>query len=126
MFTHTLTRAWSGDNGSTVSYRVSMQAGQEINVSEATLDESAPMTVACAIDQSQLKSILINCDKDATVVAKLASSTVDTFTMKANQPIAWASGDPGACPLTGDIDNFVVTTATVGTFNVRGLIDPTV
>lgn len=125
--THTIQRVIRPGTGTSTRYEVDASGGKEINVSENLIDD-ATTSVACVIDQSALQSLVIATDTDCTLLAKNGGSTVDTYTMKADRPIVWVSGDSLACPLSGDITAFSATLSGVGAniaLTVFALVDPT-
>lgn len=127
-FTHTVTRAWTGSNGTTVAVTSAKTDDQEINISGTAADD-ATTAFDFDVDQSQVKSVYINLSKAGSVVTKSGTTVVDTFTMSANQPVIWQDGDSVANPLTGDCTSISVTLSGVGStaaLDARILIDPTV
>lgn len=64
---------------------------------------------------AKMKGIAIVADKACTLKTNSTSSPGNTFTLTANKPIIWASGDASANPVTVDITKFYLTTTVINT-----------
>lgn len=126
-----LTRSTVQSGLSPVSYEISKTGSRLESVSEAIADEAVDTLVACVIDVSALKMLLIGSDQDITLETNNpggASAAPDqTLELKANQPIVWAEEDADDCPLTDDVDGVYITNASGSTANleIRALEDAT-
>lgn len=110
----TVVRQTSGDLSASINASVTVSGGAGLVVSE-NCAQSATTTVNVVVDQSAVKHIFVNLNKAGTIVAKASGGgTINTWTMLANQPICWATGDPVACPLSNDIATMEVTLGAVG------------
>jgi hypothetical protein len=124
--THTIGTTW--ENGTAgVSTRKQITSDSEINVDVVIASATTNGQIVCAIDISELKSIVLNSTKDVTVKTNDGSSPDDTFTLKANNPLVWNSESPTANPFSADITDLYVTNASGAdaTVQVRALLDVT-
>jgi hypothetical protein len=126
--THYITSLWEQSNNQ-ISKRVASTGSAELNVSEAIADSSTDLEVALVIDVSVLKSIVIQSDQDITVETNSGSSPADTFTILANNPLAWNSNGPLPNPFASatDVTALFITNASGSTANleIRALVDAT-
>jgi len=124
--THTIQTTW--ENGtSAVSTRKQVTSDSEINVDVVIASATTNGQIVCAIDISELKSIVLNSTKDVTVKTNDGSTPDDTFTLKANNPLVWNNESPTANPFSADITDLYVTNASGAdaTVQVRALLDVT-
>jgi LytS/YehU family sensor histidine kinase len=73
-----------------------------------------PMTV----DVSAALVIAISADKDCTLETNDATTPIDTFALKANQPLIYRSTDASTNFLTADVTSFFITTTEVTTLKI--------
>lgn len=127
-FTHTITRGLSRPGSEPSSQQAAVTGGLENNLSESIPDESADLAVGWNVDQSEIQSLYISSDQDVTIKTNSDSVPDDTFALKANQPIAWAVDDVGACPITADVTAGLFVTNASGApaaLEIYCLVDPT-
>lgn len=79
--------------------------------------------INCAIDTSQLKLILITCDKNVTLEANSGSAADFTLTISADKPFLWYSGCGITNPITADVTKFYATASGSGTGDLHILVD---
>jgi hypothetical protein len=120
---HTAGISFSANNGTPTSFTVTQSSDGEINLDVTIAAAASSFAVVCAIDASQVKSILMYSDAAMTVVTKNGASTVDTFTLVANKPLFWQNGMPTSCPITGDCTTLSVTSTPGGNLKLYVLED---
>jgi len=129
-FTHKVTRSWSSSGSATVNYAHEVTAGLEVNLSEAIDDGETDYDLAATIDYDNLKSFFMGSDQDVTVETNnpggASGAATQTFTLLANQPLVWCTGDADSCPVTADITALYITNGSGSTanFELRALVDP--
>jgi len=122
-FTHTLTQQFASGSSS-ISHAVALTGGLESNLDEAIPENSTDLEVVFALDYSALRSFYMV--SDVAMMVKTNVGTDDTFTLVANQPMAWYLGCGLTNPFTADVaTNIFVTNTTVGTLRIRAITDPT-
>jgi acetyl/propionyl-CoA carboxylase alpha subunit len=124
--TYTVTRQISVQGGTAYAFSKSVSSGLGTVIEEAIDAGQTNKQVDITIDQSQMKAFLLATDQDCTIVAKNgAGDTINTWTMTANQAIAWEYGNAITCPLSGDITRLLVTNTPALTLTCVVLTDPT-
>ncbi len=88
---------------------------RDLSIADGLTDQEVVMTV----DVSQLKALMITSDQAVTLETNNATSPIDTFALKANEPLIWWTGSLFTNPLTADVTKFFVTNASGKTANVK-------
>lgn len=73
------------------------------------------VAIAVEVDISEALVIAISADKDCTLETNNATTPVDTFALKANQPLVYRSGGADTNFLTVDVTSFFITTTLADT-----------
>lgn len=108
--------------------RISITSGGGLSIDETIVAPATDQTVACVIDQSQLKAMIMLSDVGLEVHTNTLGGT-DDITLVANQPLIWHNLMPGvACPITADITalHIVLGGSTNARFQAEFVYDPTV
>ena len=117
--THNLAIAFSDDENSTpVDYSSTQSGDGQTNIAVGIPSGSANFSISCPIDISEIKSVLINSDINATIQFKSGSSLVQSMSFSGNKPLLWQAGFPNTNPITGDFTQISVTSAT-GDMNLK-------
>lgn len=122
---HTFSIAFADDENTTATTYTSTQSGDgQTNLDVTIPSGSSNFLISCPIDISEVKSVLINSDINATLVFKSGASTVQSVTFSGSKPLLFQNGFPTSNPLTGDFTHISVTSAT-GEMNLKAyfLID---
>ena len=100
---HKLAIAFSDDENSTpVDYSSTQSGDGQTNIAVGIPSGSANFSISCPIDISEIKSVLINSDINATIQFKSGSSLVQSMSFSGNKPLLWQAGFPNSNPITGD------------------------
>jgi hypothetical protein len=85
------------------------------------------MPLSLALDISQVKSLLISCDKAVTLKTNSSSTPTDTIAVKAGVPYIWNTDSYDACLVTADVTTAFLTNAGASdaAFSLRAIYDPT-
>lgn len=103
--------------------------GQVIQIDEDIADSTTDGEVACVVDISQLKAVIIEFDQDVILETNDGSAPDDTFSLLANVPLFWTDDYIAVAGIfTADITALFVTNASgsTATFRATFIIDPTV
>lgn len=113
----------------TLTQEVTITAEGEVNVDVAVADASTDFNVNVNIDVSALQSFHLQSDQDVTIETNNGTTPDDTFALKANKPLQWATGDVNANPFASavDVTSLKVTNASGSTANIklRAIVDAT-
>lgn len=84
--------------------------------------------IACTLDVSEIKAIIIVCSEDATLKTNSSGSPDNTLTLKANEPYIWWVNAPWTNVLTVDVTALYLTVAATAStdFLMNVLYNPTV
>lgn len=123
--THALALTVAGVRLSDTSVDVS--GGSEKRIDESVSNGATDLEIAFTCDQSELESFIMLSDKALTVKTNDSSMPDDTFTLVANQPVAWNSLNGTTCPITADVTSIFVTNASGASARLQiwSLEDPT-
>lgn len=99
-----------------------------IDLEVAIADGQTNKLVACTLDISQLKALVVMSTKDMTLKTNDSSTPDDEFDLLANDPIVFTDGEHETNPLTADVTALYVTNASggAGTLFFKAIFDATV
>ena len=112
--------------GISVGEIVTVLQGKATLLDEAIPDSSTDLLVACTIDVSQLKGIVLMSSQDILIETNSGSAPVDTIALLANKPYFWTSDYLAAC-FSANITGLYVTNSSGSATALRGIyiVDPT-
>ena len=106
---HTFAIAFSDDENTTpTTYNSTLSGDGQTNLDVLVASGSTNFSIACNVDVSEVKSVLINSDVTATGVFKSGSNVVQTMLFSANKPLLWQSEFPQSSPITGDFTSITI------------------
>ena len=106
---HTFSIAFSDDVTTTPTTYSATQTGDgQTNLDVLAASGVTNFNIACTMDVSEVKSVLINSDVTATGVFKSGSNVVQTMLFTANKPLLWQSAFPQSNPITGDFTSITI------------------
>lgn len=115
--------------GNSVGQTQTFAYGTVLQIDEAIADSTTDGQVACTVDISQLKAVIIMSDQDVTLKTNSDSVPDDIFTLLANVPLVWTSDYLAVASIfSADITNFYLSNASGSTANFKAIfiIDPTI
>ena len=128
-FTHKITRGFdrAQSPADAVTHTEEVSADAEDNRDIAVPDSSTDLEVAITIDADQIKSLYIVSDQAVTLETNSGSAPDDTFSLVANKPLQWTTGDYHSNPITADVTSIFLTNSSgeAATVKVRLLQDST-
>lgn len=126
-FTHTVVTTYKIGSTIFVTASNAYTNNNEINIDEVITDSTSNHQIDVAIDLTDVKSMVLSCDKDVTVYTNDASggSPDDTIALAAGVPIVWTIGNVESIPLSVDLTALYVTNAgdTDARFKAAFLLD---
>ena len=106
---HTFSISFSDDENTTPTKYDSTQSGDgQTNLDVLAASGVTNFNIACTMDVSEIKSVLINSNLTATGVFKNGSTVVQTMLFTENKPLLWQSEFPQSNPITGDFTSITI------------------
>jgi archaellin len=117
--------------GVSINATFALEAGAEVTISETIPASSTNLALSSfALDVSQVKALVMVAAADMVVETNSGSSPVNVFTLTANVPFLWFTGqatlrDTAGTAVSTDITSLFVTSTAGGLLDIRALVDPT-
>jgi hypothetical protein len=125
-FSHTHTRSFS-NGASTITSSETFTADAEANLDLELAASSTNVQHNVAVDVSELESLFMLAEADATVYVNDAStgSPTATIALEGGRAYVWPNGSATNPLGATDVTSLYVTCSAGGDFQVRALVDPT-
>jgi hypothetical protein len=117
------------DGVTSIVVTASESVGATVTVDESVATGETNKQVTASVPSSGLKTFTITSDQDVTIKTNSSGSPQETFTIKANKPLAWITGGGGgqASPIAGPVTALFVTNSSGSAARIQLLAgyDPT-